>query len=366
VAQAWNYGRGYPTNDDMAVSLPSRIRWHVRAPSGLLLYSIDSSTGQRSFYHYDESGNTMFLTNDAGSVVAEYSYTPFGGVTGLGLTANNPFTWQAAAGAMQVGSSGLFRVGNKVYDQGNAAVISGAGEEVFTDKYGRVKVQFHWDREGKKDEESSRWIRVSSLGGGKDWESFGGRVTGDPWPPPIKGLAVDGFIYFETTPGWVNSVGAGIDQTKKPRPAFEIKDFSLGAENPTTIGSATSGAGSGKAEFGEFTITKTPETASPVFFKHCVAGAHYGKVAPKPRKTGGDPQSAGKPYLSYKFATVFTTKIDWSGPGDEGPEETITFVYGKLGVKYEPQTGDSSSDDSNKWDSSGDAYSASPCMWCPQ
>ena len=36
-----------------------------------------------------------------------------------------------------------------------------AGEEIYTDKYGRVKVQFHWDRCGKKDENSSCWIRVS-------------------------------------------------------------------------------------------------------------------------------------------------------------------------------------------------------------
>ena len=35
------------------------------------------------------------------------------------------------------------------------------GEEIYTDKYGRVKVQFHWDREGKKDENSSCWIRVA-------------------------------------------------------------------------------------------------------------------------------------------------------------------------------------------------------------
>jgi Ca2+-binding RTX toxin-like protein len=34
--------------------------------------------------------------------------------------------------------------------------------------------------------------------------------------------------------------------------------------------------------------------------------------------------------------TVFTTKIDWSGPGDEGPEESITFVFGELGVDYLP------------------------------
>ena len=48
--------------------------------------------------------------------------------------------------------------------------------------------------------------------------------------------------------------------------AFEIKDFSFGIENPTTIGSATGGAGAGKIKFNEFLITKTTDKASPNFF----------------------------------------------------------------------------------------------------
>jgi hypothetical protein len=47
---------------------------------------------------------------------------------------------------------------------------------------------------------------------------------------------------------------------------FEIKDFSFGVENPTTIGSATGGAGAGKIKFNEFSITKTTDSASPNFF----------------------------------------------------------------------------------------------------
>jgi type VI secretion system secreted protein VgrG len=50
-----------------------------------------------------------------------------------------------------------------------ATVVGPPGEEIFTDKYGRVKVQFHWDREGKKDASSSCWIRVGSIWAGKNW-----------------------------------------------------------------------------------------------------------------------------------------------------------------------------------------------------
>lgn len=41
-----------------------------------------------------------------------------------------------------------------------AIVVGKAGEEIWTDKHGRVKVQFHWDRYGKSDENSSCWVRV--------------------------------------------------------------------------------------------------------------------------------------------------------------------------------------------------------------
>ncbi len=48
-----------------------------------------------------------------------------------------------------------------------------AGEEIFADTRGRIKVQFHWDREGQKDANSSCWLRVSGLGWqGKQWGAF--------------------------------------------------------------------------------------------------------------------------------------------------------------------------------------------------
>ena len=76
------------------------------------------------------------------------------------------------------------------------------GEEIWTDKYGRVKVQFPWDRLGKNDENSSCWVRVSQAwaGGG-----FGGIhiprigqevmvefLQGDPDRPIITGRVYDG------------------------------------------------------------------------------------------------------------------------------------------------------------------------------
>jgi type VI secretion system secreted protein VgrG len=80
----------------------------------------------------------------------------------------------------------------------HTAVVTGKpGEEIWPDKYGRVKVQFHWDREGRKDENSSCWIRVGQAWAGKNWgfiaiprvgqEVIVHFLEGDPDQPIIVG-----------------------------------------------------------------------------------------------------------------------------------------------------------------------------------
>jgi type VI secretion system secreted protein VgrG len=78
-----------------------------------------------------------------------------------------------------------------------ATVVGKAGEEIWTDKYGRVKVQFHWDREGRRDDNSSCWMRVSYPWAGKSWgavaiprigqEVIVSFLEGDPDQPIITG-----------------------------------------------------------------------------------------------------------------------------------------------------------------------------------
>jgi type VI secretion system secreted protein VgrG len=50
-----------------------------------------------------------------------------------------------------------------------ALVVGKSGEEIWTDKYGRIVVQFYWDQIGAKDEKSSCWIRVAQGWAGKQW-----------------------------------------------------------------------------------------------------------------------------------------------------------------------------------------------------
>jgi len=78
-----------------------------------------------------------------------------------------------------------------------AVIVGPKGEEIYTDKYGRVKVQFHWDREGKRDENSSCWMRVSQIHAGKGWggidlprigeEVIVDFLEGDPDRPIVTG-----------------------------------------------------------------------------------------------------------------------------------------------------------------------------------
>jgi len=53
-----------------------------------------------------------------------------------------------------------------------AVVVGPSNQEIFVDKYGRVKVQFLWDRQGKFDANSSCWVRCSQLWAGKQWGAF--------------------------------------------------------------------------------------------------------------------------------------------------------------------------------------------------
>lgn len=83
-----------------------------------------------------------------------------------------------------------------------AVVVGPSNEEIWTDKYGRVKVQFHWDREGKSDDKSSCWVRTMMPWTGKSWgmisiPRIGQEVVvqfeeGNPDRPIVTGMLYNG------------------------------------------------------------------------------------------------------------------------------------------------------------------------------
>ena len=107
-----------------------------------------------------------------------------------------------------------------------ATVVGPAGEEIFTDKYARVKVQFHWDRLGKKDENSSCFVRVSAAWAGNGWgfiqiprigqEVIVDFIEGDPDRPIITGRVYNaaqmppyGLPGSATQSGWKSNSSPG-------------------------------------------------------------------------------------------------------------------------------------------------------------
>jgi len=83
-----------------------------------------------------------------------------------------------------------------------AAVVGPSGEEIYTDEHGRIKVQFHWDRDGQKDDKSSCWIRVAQVWAGPGWggvciprigqEVIVDFLEGDPDRPIVIGAVYHG------------------------------------------------------------------------------------------------------------------------------------------------------------------------------
>jgi len=87
-----------------------------------------------------------------------------------------------------------------------ALVVGPKADTITTDKLGRIKVQFFWDREGKKDENSSCWIRVAQSWAGK---GFGGLII-----PRIGQEVVVDFIHGN--PDWPLATGVVYNATNLP------------------------------------------------------------------------------------------------------------------------------------------------------
>ena len=162
----------------------------------------NGSSNCRTFvsgYRFDLSGHSVSDMNQSYLLTeVQHSATVGGSYSGSGDSAgehySNHFTCIAYSTPYRPA-----RLTPRPFVQGpqTAVVVGKSGEEIWTDKYGRVKVQFFWDREGKKDENSSCWVRVSQPWAGKMWGAIsipriGQEVVvdfleGDPDRPLITG-----------------------------------------------------------------------------------------------------------------------------------------------------------------------------------
>src|SRR5690242_11081014 len=197
-------------------------------------------------------------------------------------------------------------------------------------------------------------------------------------------MAVDAFLQFtKKGDGSVDLEGETKDETigkdlPGPKP-FQIEDWNFGVSQTLNIGSASGGAGAGKANFEPFHVKKNIDIATPFLFKTCCVGGHYqdvilavrragaGKANFEPfhvkknidiatpflfktccvgghyqdvilavRRAGGTATQSGQIYLKFHFKLVAVANISWSH-GDPSPSEEIDFEYGALKFEYYPQ-----------------------------
>lgn len=120
---AWNYAFDRPSLTAIRHN-GSDVRYFIHTQDGELLYSIDAVTSGRRFYHFDEMGSVLFCTDDNGVITDRYAYTPYGDMAGVWGNSDNLFTYNGKYGVMQEGTSGLYRMGRRLYDANTKRFIS--------------------------------------------------------------------------------------------------------------------------------------------------------------------------------------------------------------------------------------------------
>ncbi|MDQ1829736.1 type VI secretion system Vgr family protein [Massilia scottii] len=121
-------------------------------------------------------------------------------------------------------------VETRIHGIQTATVVGPAGEEIHTDEYGRVRVQFHWDRAGASDEKSSAWIRVATPWAGANFgmtaiprigtEVLVQFLDGNPNRPIITGMVPNA----NTMPPWplpANKTQSGVLTRSTPGGSYD-------------------------------------------------------------------------------------------------------------------------------------------------
>lgn len=170
--EVYNYpGRYKETNDGQSLSdvrvqdIAARRKITFGTSNSRLLYTGCMFTLSK---FYETSENTEYIV-----IAATYSLTIGEGMATGGGEMRDTFrcSFQAIKGDTNFR---LDRVTPRPMIRGpqTAVVVGQSGDEIYTDQYGRIKVQFPWDRLGSNNENSSCWIRVAQISAGQSWGSI--------------------------------------------------------------------------------------------------------------------------------------------------------------------------------------------------
>ncbi len=150
-------------------------------------------------------------------------------------------------------------------------------------------------------------------------------------------MAFDAFLKLVTSTG-TPVAGESVDATHKGE--IQLLGYNLGVSHPVTQGSATGGAGAGKASFSDFSFTSAHSKASPLLIQACAAGTRFNTATVSVRKAGAaQAKGGGFEFLKITMSTVFVSSLSTGGAGsDESPHDQVTLSYGKIQIQYSPQS----------------------------
>lgn len=116
---------------------------------------------------------------------------------------------------------------------------------------------------------------------------------------------------------------------------FELFSYSAGVSQTTSGMSATGGMTGGRADFQDFTVVKTVDSATPDLNAFCAGGEHVGTIEIEVCTVINNDQHV---FMKYTMKDCLLTSVTVSGSdGDEiKPLETLTFSYSEIKWEYSP------------------------------
>lgn len=127
----------------------------------------------------------------------------------------------------------------------------------------------------------------------------------------------------------------GESQTKSYEKKIDIFSYSLGASNPTSVGTG-GGSGAGKVSISSMSVQKVVDAATPDLFRACCSGKHFDTAKVTVREAGGD---APVEYVVMDMEQVFVDSVSWgASSGGDKPSESVSFSFATLKITYTAQT----------------------------
>ncbi len=159
-------------------------------------------------------------------------------------------------------------------------------------------------------------------------------VAGPAGAPGIDALTLGGEALSDGTADAFLIIpgvkGESVDKDFKD--AIELKSFQFKIENSVSFGSASGGAGAGKASFTSIHVTKLFDKSTPELLKAVTRGSHWNEASIVFRKRGGS-----QPLLTVNLKLVFVSSWEQGGKAEPPLLENVDFEAGTFSVSYAAQ-----------------------------